>query len=79
MIISTLQRKVPEVGDVWQEIDPRMTRFVRVMSILEGAVTISRCWPNGELWDSETRTTAKYSRFNGRRGGYGLHLRTVTL
>lgn len=72
-------RVAPEVGDIWQEQDPRQPRFVRVAQI--GTVsaliyqverrengTFSRAAGSVERW-------AQIKRFNGKRSGYALHQR----
>lgn len=60
-----------EIGQVWQENDPRITRFVKVVGF-EGpyGVLIHRCRETGELSSSHRQTTALRRRFNGHRSGY---------
>lgn len=56
-------------GEVWQEVDTRLTRYVKVMSVHNGAVILRRCDAEGGD-ENGRRTTAKQERFNGKRGGY---------
>ncbi len=55
------------VGQIWEEVDPRLIRKVRVVEVasLEG--------PKGiliENVESGRKNWASSSRFNGKRGGY---------
>ncbi|WP_250697241.1 hypothetical protein [Escherichia coli] len=57
------------VGQIWEEVDPRLIRKVRVVEVasLEG--------PKGiliENVESGRKNWASSSRFNGKRGGYRL-------
>lgn len=49
-----------EIGQKWQEVDPR---FERVVTVTGFDVLNDKVLLNG-------RTKAKLSRFNGKRGGY---------
>lgn len=57
-------------GEVYQEVDPRVMRWVKVLQVLNGAVTITTCDDRGIRENSNRQTIAKQERFNGKRGGY---------
>ena len=57
-------------NEVYQERDTRFVRYVRVRSVANGVVIISRCDENGVLENSMRVTKAKQERFNGASGGY---------
>jgi len=57
-------------GEIYQEVDKRFKRWVRVLSVHNGAVIISRCTETGVRENSTKQTIAKQERFNGRSGGY---------
>jgi hypothetical protein len=54
-----------EVGQKWQECDPR---FVRVVEV----VGWNHAWQKVQLRCGGRLTWAKLSRFNGKHGGYRL-------
>jgi hypothetical protein len=68
---------VPAIGDIWQEVDPRFTRFVRVVAVNTDAVALRRCTEQG-LFEGFRVTRANLKRFNGKRGGYQLHRLSLT-
>lgn len=67
-----------KTGQIWREVDPRMTRYVQIQAVEEGSIFIRavlRGLPS-EGWIPAPRTTiraADPARFNGKRGGYELH------
>lgn len=63
---------VPNSGDVWKEVDPRVERYVRIITVNAPAVTLRKCDASGHVLASRT-TTANIARFSGKRGGYALH------
>lgn len=72
-----MSEPTPEAGQVWQENDPRTTRFVLVLRVERHHVVLGRCDQGGLLHD-QRETRAQHHRFNGKRGGYGF-VRKVTL
>lgn len=62
-----------QVGQIWQEVDPRQERFVKVMAVRATRAIIWRCNPDGSAYPKAVQTSAKVSRFNGKRGGYMLY------
>lgn len=74
---------LPQVGDIWREVDPRCERFVRIESV--GVVTthsrsigIRTVIRRESGWIAVPRTRTSYARldrFRGKRGGYALHER----
>lgn len=72
-----MSEPTPEPGQVWQENDPRLTRFVLVLRIEPDRVVIGRC-DQGGLRHDDRETRAQLRRFNGKRNGYGF-VRKVTL
>ncbi len=79
--------ETPQVDDIWKEVDPRATRFVRVV-VVAGTdvrvVTVTEKEP-GYWVPVLNEKTKRYAparwadlrRFNGKRGGYALHLREI--
>lgn len=75
-------------GDIWQEVDPRHPRFVRVAKITGSHAyiyavekNVDGIWltargPNGR---PAPERGAQLKRFNGKRTGYALHHRTDEL
>jgi hypothetical protein len=76
------------LGSVWKEIDPRFTRFVKVLAIGVGSAPlacgaapirtgfITLCAVTHDTHEPITGrrlTYAQPERFNGKRGGYALH------
>jgi hypothetical protein len=61
-------------GQIWREVDPRFTRYVRVES--DGQrIGIRAVVKAGDRWVDAPRSRLSYadrSRFDGRRGGYEL-------
>lgn len=75
---------VPMVGDIWQEVDPRMTRFVKVTKVWPDSVFVMAVQHEGGAWVAvrnpktnryAPERNAQLKRFNGKRGGYALHER----
>lgn len=75
---------VPRVGDIWKEVDPRFNRHVLVIADHgggDGKVQIQGCYrvPETIGWKAYgMRRWASVKRFNGRRGGYALVIRSTT-
>lgn len=73
----------PLLGDIWQEVDPRFRRHVMVIGEHGGpkdSVQIQGCYrvPETIGWKFYGRRRwASKSRFNGKRGGYALTIRTT--
>lgn len=64
--------RTPRMGDIWKEVDPRVTRYVAILSRTPNCVRICTCDHKGmKLRNRET--AASVSRFNGKRGGYAYH------
>jgi len=76
------------LASVWKEVDPRLTRFVKVWAIgvgstpeasgaapiRSGFITLCSVTPDThEPIPGRRLTYAKQERFNGKRGGYALH------
>lgn len=58
-----------KVGQIWEEVDPRTVRKVRIEAV------VSLDMPKGiqiRNVDKGSLTWASATRFNGRRGGYRL-------
>ncbi len=58
-----------KIGQVWEEVDPRFTRQVVIMEVT------SLTQPKGiQIMNAQTnrKSWASASRFNGKRGGYRL-------
>jgi hypothetical protein len=77
-------------GDIWQEVDPRHPRFVRVTRVLDDDVSIYAVeWDqvagdwiialNPRTKRPAPERWAQLKRFNGKRTGYALHHRTDAL
>ncbi len=79
-----------QIGQVWEEVDPRVERYVHVHGMHTGGksvtsgpqvptkdnrVTIVRCCKDGTPDPNGHFTFAKSERFNGKRGGYRLVLK----
>ncbi len=70
------------VGQIWQEVDPRHPRHVRVIRIDEQSARImtvvmlgdgSKERPHEWRLIKTSSTRALLTRFNGKRGGYVLY------
>jgi hypothetical protein len=71
--------------DIWQEQDPRQSRFVKVIRVCPKSVFIQAVehdivegWlpvRNGATGRDAPVRESKLSRFNGKRGGYKLYER----
>ena len=57
-------------NEVYQECDNRFKRWVRVLSVHNGAVIITQCDERGVRKHSNRQTIAKQERFSGKSGGY---------
>lgn len=70
----TNSQTTPEPGQIWQEVDLRFERFLRVIAIENSGAhieTVYRTYANDGVWHTTGRKgAAKLSRFNGKRGGY---------
>lgn len=74
----------PLLGDIWMEVDQRFSRHVMVICDHGGpqdCVQIQTMYRAPETIDwrpaSSRRSWAKVSRFNGKRGGYELVVRST--
>lgn len=66
---------VVAVGQIWQEVDPRKTRYVRVERVGLGGASIRTVEKIGEEWRPARGSHLNWAareRFNGKRGGYML-------
>lgn len=67
---------IPDVGEIWREVDPRFDRFVRIVSVSSSrSANIRTVIKDGDGWIDDPRgyaSTAHPRRFNGKRGGYEL-------
>ena len=62
-----------KVGQVWEEVDPRLNRKVRVMEVRDGEIKSVKIANHMGDNDNVGRATwASKTRFNGKRGGYRL-------
>jgi len=74
----------PRLGDIWKSCDPRINRHVMVIGDHggePGKVQIQSAYrvPETVGWQtSGPRTWADIRRFNGKRGGYSLVIRSMT-
>lgn len=66
-----------KVGQIWQEVDPRQQRFVRIEStLMRDAVSIRTVTLRDGTWTDAPRSRVSHpsrARFSGKRGGYKLH------
>lgn len=63
----------PKPGQIWQEVDPRFERFIRVELLTEDEIFIQTVQKVDGEWKVKPRskaTRAVEERFNGKRGGY---------
>jgi hypothetical protein len=65
------------IGDIWKEVDPRFTRFVRIVGRSEHFVRVYTCTEAGYRL-RHRETACSIGRFNGKRGGYAFHARGAT-
>ena len=70
----------PQVGDIWEEMDPRTEyhRFVKVVQVGKAGVFIHKVEPADGAWITPVRAPtreAQLKRFHGRNGGYRLYSR----
>ena len=56
-----------EVGQRWEEVDPRFERVIEITMILHGGYVRLKT-----VGSSGRETQANINRFNGKRGGYKL-------
>jgi len=64
-----------EIGQKWQEVDPRFTRIATVIDTGEVDVIVRTKYKRVavvRLQVGNRRTWAQLSRFHGKRGGYKL-------
>lgn len=82
----TEDQVIPCIGDIWQEADPRFERYVEITGLDSqgnngtGAVQILTVYRTPETIGWKSRggyRWAKLTRFNGKRGGYKLHIRST--
>jgi hypothetical protein len=76
------KQDVPQVGDIWQEVDPRRTRYVRIEADGDNhafitTVVFSDHFSGWLIAKGSRLTRAALGRFDGKRGGYKLHKRTL--
>ncbi len=66
-----------KLHQVWREVDPRFTRFARIIGTGQrGAIQIRTVIKAGDDWifpPHSRPTFCSAKRFNGKRGGYELH------
>lgn len=72
-----------EVGQIWQEQDPRVERFVRIESVGTGprSIRIRTVYVESGQWVKDPSSRGSFAsreRFNGKRGGYRLHSGSCT-
>ncbi|MBN9434035.1 MAG: hypothetical protein J0I45_16510 [Bosea sp.] len=65
-------------GQIWKEVDPRFTRFIRIENVGAGRRSISiRTVENVDgRWVDAERSRCSYAdpqRFNGKRGNYAFY------
>ena len=72
----------PRTGDIWKEVDPRFSRHIMVLGVDDsGKVRLKTCYraPETVGWAAFGPVRkAKPERFNGKRGGYSLVIRSTT-
>lgn len=59
-----------KIGQIWQEVDPRFTRYVLVVDADEENWYVRGCTIDGEFTPRSRALRAMEERFNGKRGGY---------
>lgn len=69
---TPIEQRVPRMGDIWKEVDPRAERYVCILSRSEHYVRICTCDAKGRKL-RHRETAAAVERFNGKRGGYAYH------
>ncbi len=68
-----------KVGQIWQEVDPRLERYIRISGISCGVALIETVEQlvDGVTWRHKPKTKrngeAALTRFTGKRGGYKLY------
>jgi hypothetical protein len=67
-----------KVGQIWKEVDPRIDRYLRILSEVGDVITVETVikssdghWYNPPWAKRQSR--CKRSRFNNKRSGYVLH------
>lgn len=67
----------PAVGQIWKEVDPRVTRFVRVEKVgAHAGVMVRKVIRQNGSWIHAPRSVERWTnaaRFDGKRGGYEFH------
>lgn len=67
----------PAVGQIWREVDPRHERYIRVESVGIEDASVRSVIFDGTIWVDAPKSRqafASLKRFNGKRGGYDLHM-----
>lgn len=65
-------KQQPKPGEIWQEVDPRLERYIRIISVYDD-VTLETVIKTDAGWRRAPRTGqrhARMDRFNGKRSGY---------
>lgn len=57
-------------GQIWQEVDKRFTRFIKIVDIGEEDIFICTVDTDGYATKPERVRKASAARFNGKRSGY---------
>lgn len=60
------------IGQIWQEVDLRFERFVKIVDLSEDEIFIRTCDRLGSILPRSRVTKPSAERFNGKRGGYRL-------
>jgi hypothetical protein len=74
-----MKMTAPAVGQVWKEVDPRLTRYVQIEAIQgfhKANIAIRTVVKKNGIWMPAQKSRLSYAdgdRFNGKRGGYELH------
>lgn len=68
----------PAIGQIWREVDPRFSRFVRVEALATDrrSVSVRTVMKENGYWKPAPRSRLGYAdseRFCGKRGGYAIH------
>lgn len=58
------------IGQIWQEVDPRFERFIKVVELTEDEILVQTCDREGNIVNGSRVTRPRAERFNGKRGGY---------
>lgn len=59
-------------GQIWQEVDNRFDRYIKVLKVGDTRASIITCDFQGEYIEGKCKTTASLKRFNEKYHGYKL-------